>query len=79
MYAQMIDLKGNIEFLTIHKVETLNKATRLWEEYFPGSGLDINIVAEDVCYDYYVNDNKVASLMKVGTIPDGFEQIHSIY
>ena len=78
MYAQMIDLKGNIEFLTIHKVETLNKATRLWEEYFPNFGLDINIVAEDVCYDYYVNDNKVASLMKVGTIPDGLEQIHSI-
>lgn len=78
MYVQMVDISSNIAFETIHKVDTLNKATRLWETYFPEAGTNINIILETTSYDYYIGSEKVASLMKVGTVPEGYERYHSL-
>ena len=31
----MVDVRSGKIYETIHKVDTLNKAIRLWSEYFP--------------------------------------------
>lgn len=77
MYVQMADHVNRVMFETIHKVDTINKATRLWEEYFPNKEEKINIVIADKSYDYVVNDEVIASLMKVGTEPNDYERIYS--
>ena len=79
MYVQMADHVNRITFETIHKVDTINKATRLWEDYFPNGNVEIDIVTADQSYNYVVNDEVVASLMKVGTLPDDYEKVYSAY
>ena len=69
IYAQMVDTRSGKIFETIHKVDTLNKAIRLWTEYFPDDTAEIEIDVTDISYDYMLEGKKLASLMKVGTIP----------
>lgn len=79
MYVQMADHVNRIAFETIHKVDTINKATRLWEDYFPNDDAEIDIVTADQSYNYVVNDEVVASLMRVGTLPNDYEKVDSVY
>ena len=79
MYVQMADHVNRITFETIHKVDTINKATRLWEDYLPIGDVEIDIVVTDQSYNYVVGDEVVASLMKVGTLPDDYEKVYSTY
>ena len=69
IYAQMVDVRSGKIYDTIHKVDTLNKAIRLWEEYFPDDKSEYEIVVAESSYDYMSGDKKLASMMKVGTIP----------
>ncbi len=69
IYAQMVDTRSGKIFETIHKVDTLNKAIRLWTEYFPDDNAEVEIDITDISYDYMSEGKKLASLMKVGTIP----------
>ena len=70
IYAQMVDVRTEEVYETIHKVDTLNKAIRLWSEYFPNDDAEYEIVIAESSYDYMYGDKKLASLMKVGTIPN---------
>jgi hypothetical protein len=65
----MVDARTEEVYETIHKVDTLNKAIRLWSEYFPNDDAEYEIVIAESSYDYMSGDKKLASLMKVGTTP----------
>ena len=43
----MVDVRSGKIYDTIHKVDTLNKAIRLWEEYFPGDESEYEIVVAE--------------------------------
>ena len=77
IYAQMVDARTEEVYETIHKVDTLNKAIRLWSEYFPNDDAEYEIVIAESSYDYMSGDKKLASLMKVGTTPGYVSKVSS--